>query len=265
MKITRFGLAAPELGWVPSPRYALRRQRVLRLLPVDAAGEALEIGCGAGALLYDLSTLGYRCTALETSDAAAALARAMNRDPPATVVSAPERHWAGRFDAILALEVLEHLEDDLASLARWATWLRPAVGRLLVSVPAHRRKWSASDEWVGHVRRYELDDLAAAIRGAGLELVHLESYGFPLANLTDRARALVARSRLARARQRGRVPTPSEATARSGIERRMETHLFRFMSTPPGRLIFAASDWLQGRFAHRDIGSGYLAVAKRHV
>src|SRR6185369_6920463 len=44
-----FGLAAPELGWVPAPRYALRRARLLALASGLGGGRLLEIGPGAGA------------------------------------------------------------------------------------------------------------------------------------------------------------------------------------------------------------------------
>ena len=46
-----YGISFPERGWVPAPRYLLRRDRVLRLLARLPVGRLLEIGCGSGALL----------------------------------------------------------------------------------------------------------------------------------------------------------------------------------------------------------------------
>src|SRR5688572_255286 len=67
---TSYGRVAPELGWVPAPRYLLRRHRALNLLKGLPRGRVLEVGCGAGALLNDLAGLGYDCTALESSSEA---------------------------------------------------------------------------------------------------------------------------------------------------------------------------------------------------
>jgi 2-polyprenyl-3-methyl-5-hydroxy-6-metoxy-1,4-benzoquinol methylase len=58
------------------------------------------------------------------------------------------------FDYLFAFEVLEHIADDLSALREWTGFLKPG-GRLLVSVPAHARKYGKADEIVGHVRRYE--------------------------------------------------------------------------------------------------------------
>lgn len=55
-----FGPVAPELGWVPAPRYLLRRSRVLRLLATVERGRLLEIGCGAGVLCQEVARLGFR-------------------------------------------------------------------------------------------------------------------------------------------------------------------------------------------------------------
>ena len=46
------GAVVPEMGWVPPFRYLLRRSRILSLLRTVPRGALLEIGCGAGALLY---------------------------------------------------------------------------------------------------------------------------------------------------------------------------------------------------------------------
>src|SRR5688500_2829217 len=96
-----FGVSAREPGWVPAPRYLLRGDRILRLMRGRPPGEVLEIGCGSGALLYDMVQLGHRCVALESSDAAVERARHLNRGRTARIVEGPEESWSGRFDYIL--------------------------------------------------------------------------------------------------------------------------------------------------------------------
>src|SRR6185437_14764027 len=68
------GPSAPEHGWVPAPRYLLRRAQILRELRTLQPCETLEIGPGAGMLLHELDARGFRCQALEMSEAARAVA-----------------------------------------------------------------------------------------------------------------------------------------------------------------------------------------------
>jgi SAM-dependent methyltransferase len=251
-----FGLSAPERGWVPAPRYALRRDRLLALAGRLDRGRLLEVGPGAGALLADLQALGFSCEALETSEEALRLAGQLN--PGMRIARAPAADWTEAFDALVACEVLEHIEDDLAALEEWRGWLRPG-GHLILSVPAHARRWSATDVWAGHFRRYEKDDLRRLLEQAGFAVVELECYGFPLSNLVEPLRAWSHR----RALRRRPASGLEEATAQSGVERGLEARLWPLQAGAPGRLLFRAAFRLQEAFRHRDLGTGYLVVARR--
>jgi hypothetical protein len=55
-----------------------------------------------------------------------------------------------------------------------------------VSVPAHAKKYGESDQLVGHVRRYERNELKALLEGAGISQIRLANYGFPITELTRR-------------------------------------------------------------------------------
>ena len=178
-----FGAWSKEGGWVPAPRYVLRRHRVLHLLQEMPPGKLLEIGCGSGALLHDLAGLGHECVATEHSQSAYDLAVQLNAgNPRVTICREIEEAWKDRFNYVLAFEVLEHIEDDLSALRHWASLLQPG-GYLMLSVPAHQKKWSATDVGADHFRRYERQGLEQVLTDAGLEVRELEMYGFPLANL----------------------------------------------------------------------------------
>ena len=91
-----------------------------------------------------------------------------------------------RFDTILYMDVLEHIADDRAELARAADQLRHG-GHLIVLAPAHQWLFTPFDEAIGHYRRYTKSTLrAAAPDGLTLaRLVYLDSIGM-LASLGNR-------------------------------------------------------------------------------
>ncbi len=64
------------------------------------------------------------------------------------------------FDAVLYIDVLEHISDDRAELARASRLLRPE-GVILVLAPAHQWLYTAFDRSIGHFRRYDKAGLAA--------------------------------------------------------------------------------------------------------
>jgi SAM-dependent methyltransferase len=72
-------------------------------------------------------------------------------------------------DAALALDVIEHLDEDAAALAETARLVRPG-GFLLVTVPALPSLWGQQDVVSHHKRRYTARSLALAFRRAGLVL-----------------------------------------------------------------------------------------------
>ncbi len=256
-----FGLAAPELGWVPAPRYALRRARLLALAADLRRGRLLEIGPGAGALLADLAGLGFTCDAVESSEDAFRLASTLNTGPAVHLQHEPDPAWAETFDVLVACEVLEHIEDDRAALAQWRAWLQPG-GHLILSVPAHARRWSATDVWAGHFRRYEKAGLRQLLETSGFAVEELECYGFPLSNLVEPFRAW---SHARALRRRGEDDGKAAATAQSGVERGLEARLWPLQAGLPGRLLFRAAFRLQTLFRNQDLGTGYLVLARRIV
>ena len=261
------GLALPDRGWVPGPQYLLRRARLLHYLRrLPPSSRVLEIGCGAGAMLDDVWRLGHRCESLEISPAALALAREVHAaHPQVRIVDQPDPSWDEAFDALLAIEVLEHNEDDRATLATWVRWLRPG-GCLLVSVPAHPESWSAYDEWGGHYRRYTRPGLLALAREAGLTCEALESYGVPVHNFIEPIRARMLARRLARERQAAggnAHASKAESTARSGIQRDEEIRLYPLLASWPGTKILQLSAAVQRLFLDTDLGTGYLLVARK--
>jgi SAM-dependent methyltransferase len=87
----------------------------------------------------------------------------------------------GTAEVVCLLDVIEHLQDPVAALREAARVLAPD-GRLVVTVPAHQWLWSAADEQLGHLRRYNRRTLYADLAAAGLVprlLTHVFSWLVP--------------------------------------------------------------------------------------
>ena len=150
-------------------------------LPADA--RILEIGCGTGHNFEMLGRFG-RVDAIEIDDGARALAsRRLGREvgtaPLPELTGVPD----GTYHLIALLDVLEHIEEDEASLASIKRKLAPG-GRILLTVPANQWMWSAHDAAHHHHRRYSRGGLARVIEAAGLKphrISHFNTLLFPLA------------------------------------------------------------------------------------
>jgi 2-polyprenyl-3-methyl-5-hydroxy-6-metoxy-1,4-benzoquinol methylase len=91
-----------------------------------------------------------------------------------------------RFDSILYIDVLEHIQDDSAELERASRHLAPG-GRLIVLSPAYQFLFSPFDESIGHYRRYTRATLSA-LTPPGCRLIllrYLDSVGL-LTSLANR-------------------------------------------------------------------------------
>jgi hypothetical protein len=91
-----------------------------------------------------------------------------------------------RFETVLYIDVLEHIEDDRAELARAAERLKPG-GHLVVLGPAHSWLFSPFDAAIGHYRRYTVATLLGLAPGGVIPACtrYLDSVGL-LASLGNR-------------------------------------------------------------------------------
>lgn len=71
-------------------------------------------------------------------------------------------------DTVLAVNVLEHIEDDVDALRRLAAHVRPG-GTVIMWVPGYQALYGDFDRAVGHHRRYTPTTLRAAFEGAALQ------------------------------------------------------------------------------------------------
>ncbi len=82
----------------------------------------------------------------------------------------------GAFELVVALDVIEHVEDDEAALAELSR-VTCCGGTVLLSAPLHPDRWSAFDDLVGHQRRYEPQHLVELLAQHHLAIEHSTGFG----------------------------------------------------------------------------------------
>lgn len=139
---------------------------------VDAGGLAVDVGCGTGAVLADLATRHARVVGTDLSPLAAERAAELVGRACGPVLARAEAlpFPDGGAALLTSLDVLEHLDDDVAALEELARVVRPG-GVLVLAVPAYEWAWSDHDVTLGHRRRYTAPRLRRVAEDAGLECV----------------------------------------------------------------------------------------------
>ncbi len=242
-------MSLPALSPAARLRWDVIERRLDDLAP---PAKILEVGAGSGAVAARLDKLGaYVGVEPDGLSRATAIGRVSSS---ARILASIESVTDTDFDLLTSFEVLEHIDDDAGELIRWVSHLRPGA-LVLVSVPAHRHRFAAADVGVGHLRRYDPDDLRDLLAGAGLVDIDVRAYGFPLGYLLEWVRNLLAR----RDQRRGQgVPEAiADRTAGSG----------RLRQPPPwaGTVVDVAT-WpfrvLQRLPPFRHLGPGLVGTAR---
>lgn len=207
----------------------------------------LEMGCGLGALGARLaSELEYTgCEADATSRAEAEKAVS----PRPVLASLDELPADSAFGAIVACEVVEHIEHDAEVLAEWRSHLKPG-GAIVLSIPAYQERFGPSDKWAGHFRRYSPAQIEAVLSEAGFVDVSVDHYGFPVTEVLEPLRNMLAKRSLSQDQ------SLSDATAASA--RILQPNA---AAAPATRLATAPFRALQRRGRLTSRGAGLVASA----
>ncbi|MBI3403762.1 MAG: class I SAM-dependent methyltransferase [Acidobacteria bacterium] len=118
-------------------------------------GDVLEVGCGVGTFtrLLVAAPAVRRILSIDVSPEAVAYCRAAISHPSLELKHADVRDVPDAFDAVICMNVLEHIQDDEGALRHMIERLRPG-GTLFLLVPAHQALYSEFDHEGGHYRRY---------------------------------------------------------------------------------------------------------------
>lgn len=130
--------------------------------------DILDIGCGTGANLELLEKFG-QVEGVDISPEALSFCRERGFENVRLGAAEQLPCEDGSFDIVTALDVIEHLDDDLSSLREMRRVLRPG-GYVLLFVPAFMFLWGVQDDVSNHRRRYTLKSLVKVVKAAGFKV-----------------------------------------------------------------------------------------------
>jgi SAM-dependent methyltransferase len=156
---------------------------VFRALADHPTARVLDIGCGTGFNIEQVRAwYGGQVVGLDLSADALTFCRSRNLPDLIGGDSTCSPFRSASFDVIMALDLIEHLDDDRAALRELARLLRPG-GVLIIFAPAFNFLWGLQDDVSHHRRRYTAGELRQKLDQAGLCVAKL-SYAnialFPL-------------------------------------------------------------------------------------
>jgi SAM-dependent methyltransferase len=181
--LTRFHEDTAGEGTHPIDVASRRRARAAikrHVRPDDGTLVLLEAGCSSGFLLQELVREWPRSLVIGSDYIPDPLYRLAGRMPNLPLlrfdlVKCPLP--PASVDAVVLLNVLEHIEDDAGAVEQVARVLKSG-GVAVIEVPAGPGLYDAYDKYLRHYRRYRVRDVAGLLERAGLRVVERSHLGF---------------------------------------------------------------------------------------
>lgn len=163
------GRVADEEGGVDKPRY---RRYQFDLIAPHCGDSVLEVGAGLGEFAAQFTDV-RRLVVTDVDPQAVELMKKRFADRPEVEACqldlSAQVHVDPPVETVIAINVLEHFEDDAGVLASLAT-LVTSGGTIVLWVPGYQALYGDFDRKVGHFRRYTPATLTDAMRRAGLDV-----------------------------------------------------------------------------------------------
>lgn len=219
--------------------YVSRRELVVEMvrgLKLPPGARILDVGCGTGATAAALGALGQVAGA---DFSPLALERCRRRGLHDLVQAAAERLplCPRSVDVIVATDILEHLDDDLAALEEFHRLLKPG-GYAVISVPAYQMLWGEHDLALMHRRRYVASQVRRRAELAGFRVERLSyalAFLLPLALI----RLLKKKPPAGKAPEAQLWPVPAWVNGALVRFQRLETAILKRVPLPCGLSVLA--------------------------
>ena len=146
-----------------------------KYIPQKNDRKILDAGCGAGLMLNQLQIYGKTYAMDFSEDAVDFSKKNFNGEVKRGWLPENFPYLDQKFDAIICLDVIEHINDDQKSLQILKNHLSDD-GVMIITVPALQLLWSKWDDLNHHKRRYNKKLLEQVILDAGLKIVRISYY-----------------------------------------------------------------------------------------
>lgn len=165
--------------WVSS-RNRLFKRIVYGQIPSIGKIKFLEIGCGTGGFIQQIvENKSLEITGSEIYIKGLLYAKKNLPDVNFIQFDVTQGEIGEEFDLIVAFDVIEHIEDDIAAISNINRMLHKG-GSLIITVPQHMFLWSRLDEIVKHKRRYSRRELVTKLQKNGFDISYATSFVFAL-------------------------------------------------------------------------------------
>jgi SAM-dependent methyltransferase len=240
------------------PKLILRESSIRDVSGSWPPGRFVEMGAGTGHMTRLFLDRGFSGACHDLGEDSRQMMRSNLADAGERmrVVDDLSELSPGEFDYLFAFEVLEHIESDREVFREWVRYLKPG-GRVLLSVPAHSRKYGRSDELVGHVRRYEKGQLHHLMHETGIDDIQIINYGYPITELTRRLSNRIVRN------DRSYEGMNAEQRSIRSAQAKPKA-INRALSLLSDKLILPFCV-VQRWFYNRDLGDGYVASGRKRA
>jgi cyclopropane fatty-acyl-phospholipid synthase-like methyltransferase len=171
-----------------APRFRVRT--ILGLLREKPPASVIDLGCGNGLLLEEIGEAfpAAKLAGVDISEpqveenSRLAEIEWESRDLQKAIAS--DDRLAGRFDAVIAAEIIEHLDDPQALLRNARTLARPGPSRLIITTQSGPIR--ETERRVGHHEHFTAASLSELLRKTGWKAVRVWNAGFPFHDLSKK-------------------------------------------------------------------------------
>jgi SAM-dependent methyltransferase len=161
---------------------------LLKSMDIHPPADILDVGCGWGVVLDELERRSYRAVGLDISRRILERLDRSGRDLIEADLTQSLPPNVKQYSAVIALDLIEHLDDDRAAVWKLAQLTKPG-GVIIISVPALPDLFSEFDVVQGHRRRYLPGTLREACSDSNLVLEQIFWWGSWLVPLLRRRRS----------------------------------------------------------------------------
>jgi SAM-dependent methyltransferase len=139
--------------------------------------EVNEIGCGTGLILSEIDKRfpGLHLSGSDLFLEGLNFAQERVKKGAFYQMDACNMPFKEEFDLILALDIIEHIDEDTKALENMYRSIKPGGG-IILTVPQHRWLWSVQDEKSFHKRRYSRHELVDKVHACGFQVIHTTSF-----------------------------------------------------------------------------------------